>query len=167
MKNLKTIGLATMLALATSLTACGGGGSSSPTTATAAPQAQAPGLVASAPIQVFTTQTVTGPSPIVSTAADCPRLLDQAQAVARLQIIGVDMQQVAAVLLTTSPGQGYQIFARMPSTMMWWVRSLVVKGAAIDMATIGTATHETTMSSTPRCARSATRMDGRGTCWTA
>ena len=76
--------------------------------------------------------------PAVS-SADCPRLLSQAQAVASLSINGADMQLVSDILKATSPNHGYQLFARMPGTLMWWLRSQ----GSIDMGTVGAAVHET------------------------
>lgn len=76
--------------------------------------------------------------PAVS-AADCPRLLSQAQAVASLSINGADMQLISDILKATSPNHGYQLFARMPGTLMWWLRSQ----GSIDMGTVGAAVHET------------------------
>ena len=89
----------------------------------------------------FATATVAaaGSNPVI-VAADCSRLLSQAQAVASLSISGADMQQVADILQATSPNHGYQLFARLPSTVMWWVRS---QAGPLDIASIGSAVHET------------------------
>lgn len=72
-------------------------------------------------------------------AADCARLLSGDQAIAALTIQGADMQQVADMLKTTNPAHAYQVFARAPLNVMWWLRS---QGGSINMVTVGAAVHE-------------------------
>lgn len=72
---------------------------------------------------------------------DCARLASGDQAIASLAIQGADMQQVADILKTTSAGHAYQVFARAPLSVMWWLRA---QSGPIDMVTIGAAVHEST-----------------------
>lgn len=79
-----------------------------------------------------------GPHPLL-VAADCPRLLAGDQAIAALTVQGADMQQVADILQATNSGHAYQVFARAPLNVMWWLRT---QGGSIDMVTVGAAVHE-------------------------
>lgn len=71
--------------------------------------------------------------------SDCARLASGDQAIASLVIQGADMQQVSEILRAVNAAHAYQVFARAPLNVMWWLRA---QSGPIDMVTIGAAIHE-------------------------
>lgn len=134
------IGLFAAAAAVAALAGCGGSASSpapSSVTPTAPAPAPAPTPAAPPPALAAVATLPPGTSPPVG-AADCANL--QAATVSAPTVVGADMQAASDVLAVVDPAHGYSALARLPSTLIWWLRAA---GSEVDEITLGAAVHET------------------------
>jgi hypothetical protein len=132
---------------ATLLVACGGGGGGDNVAiappAQSAPAAFGPAAQPSAPSGNRTSSgaivvnTVPIPPP---TPQDCVRLTSEAQSQAALDLSNPTVRAVHDELRLVDPVHAYKVFVRMPGQFVNWVASME---GALDVDTIGFATHET------------------------
>lgn len=116
---------------AVALTACGGGGGGGD----AAPGDPNPPAPAPAPAPVV--ETTTPPS---YSDNDCPKFLDGAKAEAALDLSDTNVAKVNDYLKQVAATHAYQVFVRRPYDFVNWIAMM---GGKVDLATVGTAAHET------------------------
>lgn len=125
-KTLVALGMVAMLA------ACGGGGGG------AGPDpAPAPGPT-DEPIVVVTTQTNQ-----VLTAADCPRLTNNAASLAAVDLSNSSVKAVHDLLLKIDEDHAYNVFIRLPNNFINWVMLASGNTGKLDITSLGVAVHET------------------------
>lgn len=125
------------VAVAATLSACGGGASPSAAVGVTPPAtAPAPTPPAPAPAPDAVATLPAGTAPTV-TAADCPSLLLAATAPT---LVGADAQASAAVLAAVDLAHGHAELSRLPGYFSWWLRAA---GPTVDEITLGVAVHET------------------------
>jgi len=128
------------------LAACGGGGggdnvSTAPPAAASAPAALGPAQSSPSANRTSSGAIVVNTVPIPPpTAQDCVRLTSEAQSQAALDLSNPTVRAVHEELRTVDPVHAYKVFLRMPGQFVNWVASME---GALDVDTIGFATHET------------------------
>lgn len=115
-----------MLFAAAALTACGGGGGAEPGGVNPPPPAPAP--------------VVEKTTPPTYSDGDCPNFLDGAKAKAALDLSEPNVAKVNDYLKAVGADHAHQVFVRRPFDFVNWI---ALMGGKVDLATVGTAAHET------------------------
>jgi len=112
----------------------GGGGTAAPAGTTTTNPTTTPTTTAPARITVSTV-----PAP-TATASDCPKLTDDAQAIAALDLSNPSVKAVHDEVQAVDSTHAFKVFIRQPGQFVNWI---VTAGGTVDVETLGVATHET------------------------
>lgn len=124
-----------MALTAIALAACGGGGGGGAASSTTPASVTSPTTSTAKP--VISVTAVPAPAP---TASDCPKLTDDAQAIAALDLINPNIKAVHDEVKAVDPTHAYRVFVRQPGQFVNWI---VTAGGTVNVESLGVATHET------------------------